>query len=109
MNDETKLPRWARDLIEGLRHDVKDARASLAGFVAEVNDETQDALIDGIHKTSRAIGKYEDVRFLLDGSLPHQYVYVDRRGDHLDIRATNGHIIIEPTATNCVNVKVRPL
>ncbi len=97
-----RLPRWAQDVIARLERERNAAIEQRRQFLEVVTDDAPKVLCDNVNQTFRNIAEYEDVRFKFEGRF--QYLYVDKRGDVMTVRATNGRVRITPVAANCFEV-----
>lgn len=110
MNDITKQPRWVQVLVADLKREVSDLEGQL-GRQAPLTDAER-------HVENIMCSKYPNV-FALDDEVRIQYkldglsrgvidtdVEVIRHGDYLTIRAISGALVILPSASNSIKIKV---
>jgi hypothetical protein len=103
-----KLPKWAQDHIRMIERKRDEAREQRLEFLDVVTPHTDAYIEDGIRHTFRALSKYESASYRMGQGL-HDRMIVDYHGNILTLRANFGRIQIEPTATNCIEIRTVPL
>jgi ribosomal protein L6P/L9E len=100
MNDVTKLPKWAQEHIKKLECRVSEIDARIA---AENGPDTRVQQLFGARE-HKNLGDRVTVRFNIKG---HEHIDVSMRDDHIYVSGIST-IIITPTASNCIQVRVMP-
>lgn len=106
--DTSKLPKWAQTHIETLQRDV----AHYKGLLDEVvkGDSASVFMDSTFRREGRVPLAHERVVFAFDEHTEIQLRWEETRsGRELMAMASNGRLVVHPSASNVVGLKVREL
>ena len=100
-NDITKLPKWARDEINNLRHNLEQREATIADLSKAKDAETAAVSWDNLHSRG-ALPDRAKVRF----KTPEGHIDVSLRDGCLRIEGWR-QIVVAPFTANVVKIFVQ--
>ena len=105
----SRLPRWARDLVQELTRERDEAREQRREWLEVVTPDTPAYLVDHVHRTYRKVARFEHVVFAFDGGKRKIELRIDDDPSKVYVNAAEGQVTIEPFATNAFKMGLRPI
>lgn len=105
IGDVERLPKWAQDRISQLEADVEYWKR-----LATAGPEDSDTFVRHYADDDKPLGAGQRISFRwTDGrgewpGFTEIEAYID--GDHLTVRASNGGLYVQPSASNSIRVRV---